>query len=156
MSTSTDPVLRSWTILAATLMMGTGLITALGIVMAQPTENWVLPVGVVAAVAVACAWGAHQIGYRMPAVTADDAAAARQASVRAYQSAFMLRYSFASAPALVGLALALSLGGTAPALLGGVVSVGLEYFHCWPRRALLERCREILERDGGRSHLPGL
>jgi hypothetical protein len=91
-------------------------------------------------------------GYRLPVLErGTDPEVARRAARGRFQSAMVLRFAFAEAPMLVGLALAFVDQSYPMFLIGAVTSLLLMLLHVWPSRRVVERSAEVHHDDVTRT-----
>lgn len=148
---------RSLRVLALTL--GTSpLIVLVAILFVLPPDQGELSVLGAAAALGAVVLGflaAQTIGYRVAALEPGlDEAAARRASVQAFQTTMILRFVLTEAPLIAALALSFVLDeGPWPFVLAVVVGVPSMLFHVLVRPRTIERVRAGLEARGARSYV---
>lgn len=126
----------------------------------RPGASWHPPgawlYAVIVAVGLAGAFGAQTFGYRVPPLSpTSDPEESRGAALRAYQQSMIRRFTFSQAVAVVGLALTIGTHSTSilPYVLAATIAEGLMAYHIWPSGSLIERVRQRLDRNGGRSQL---
>lgn len=148
---------RSLRILAFTLCTSPVIVLVAILFVLPPAEGELSTVGAAAVLgAVALGFVAAQtVGYRVAPLEAGlDEAAARRASLQAFQTTMILRFVLTEAPVIGALALSFVLDdGPWPFVLAVVVGVPSMLVHVLVTPRTVERVRAGLEAHGARSYL---
>ncbi|HSV41513.1 MAG TPA: hypothetical protein VLI04_22305 [Nocardioidaceae bacterium] len=144
----------AWSLMGALVVLGAALVFVYDGRLGEEPELWTGAVVVIAAVVLLTLIGA--VGYRTAAIVAGTPEEqARTTSLRAFQTALILRFALCEPIVLIALVLGFvtDQGGFLLYVVGVAVAAPGMYVHVLPSERAVARIQESLEREGGLSYL---